>query len=48
MMKIELNGKTGAAGVFGPEATRWGHLYGKHSICFKAVGADGNGTAIMV
>lgn len=48
MMKIALNGKTGAAGVFGPAATRWGHLYGRYSICFKAVAADGNGTAIMV
>ena len=48
MMKIALNGTTGAAGVFGPTATRWGHLYGRYSICFKALAADGNGTAIMI
>ena len=48
MMKIALNGTTGAAGVFGPTATRWGHLYGRYSICFKAVAADGNGTAILI
>ena len=48
MMNITLNGLTGAAGVFGPEDTRMGHMYGRYSICFKAVGANGNGTAIMV
>ena len=48
MMNITLNGLTGAAGVFGPAATRWGNMYGRYSICFKAVGGDGNGTAIMV
>ena len=48
MMAIALDGTTGAAGVFGPKDSRWGHLYGRYSICFKAVAADGNGTAIMV
>ena len=48
LMNITLNGLTGAAGVFGPPSNRMGHMYGKYSICFKAVGADRNGTAIMV
>ncbi len=48
MMNIKLNGLTGAAGVFGPPDTRMGYMYGRYSICFKAVGASGNGTAIMV
>ncbi|WP_158623349.1 glycoside hydrolase family 16 protein [Corallococcus sp. CA053C] len=48
MMDINLDGDRGAAGVFGPPSRAWGHLYGRYSIRFKAVGAEGNGTAMMV
>ena len=47
-MKITLNGTIGAAGVFNPATARWGHLSGRYYICFRAVAADGNGTAIMI
>lgn len=48
MMDIALNGTQGAAGSFGPPETCWGATYGKYSIKFKAEGAEGNGTAMMV
>ncbi|WP_162159647.1 glycoside hydrolase family 16 protein [Cystobacter fuscus] len=48
MMDINLDGDRGAAGVFGPPNRAWGHLYGRYSIRFKAVDAEGNGTAMMV
>ena len=47
-MKMSLNGTIGAAGVFGKATARWVHLYGRYYICFRAVAADGNGTAIMI
>lgn len=48
MMDIALDGTQGAAGSFGPPETCWGATYGKYSIKFKAEGAEGNGTAMMV
>jgi hypothetical protein len=48
LMDIALNGTQGAAGSFGPPETCWGDTYGRYSIKFKAEGAEGNGTAMMV
>jgi hypothetical protein len=48
IMDIALNGTQGAAGSFGPPETCWGDTYGRYSIKFKAEGAEGNGTAMMV
>jgi len=43
-MDFTLDGVKGAAGWFGPQNT----IYGKYSMCIKAVNASDNGTAIMV
>ncbi len=48
VMDITLDGTKGAAGSFGPPDRCWGGIYGRYSIRFKADGAQGNGTAIMV
>jgi hypothetical protein len=48
LMDIALNGTQGAAGSFGPPETCWGDTYGRYSIKFKAEGAEGNGTAMMI
>jgi hypothetical protein len=48
LMDIGLNGTQGAAGSFGPPETCWGDTYGRYSIKFKAEGAEGNGTAMML
>ncbi len=50
-MVVTLDGHTGAAGVWAPGGCTNAYVgtsYGRYTLRFKAVGAAGNGTAIMV
>lgn len=47
-LDIKLNGVDGVAFFFKPTPTTRGQQYGRFSIKFKAVGGDGNGTAVLL
>lgn len=48
VMDVTMDGKHGAAGVFGPPDTAWGRIGGTFSIRARVVGGDHNGVSIML
>ena len=48
VLDITLANGKGAGVVLGPPESRWGQTYGRFSVRFKAVGATGYGTAMML
>lgn len=48
VMDVAMDGKHGAAGVFGAPDTAWGRTGGTFSIRARAVGGDHNGVSIML
>ena len=48
VMDVYMDGSRGAAGSFGPASAAFSHVGGKFSMRAKAIGARGNGAAVML